>query len=38
MFANHQIQGTLDGLSLGSRSQSFLGALDFHGIQLKVLV
>ncbi len=38
VFANRQIQGALDGLRLGFRSQSFLGALDFHGIQLKVLV
>src|SRR5258708_878975 len=38
VFGNRQIQRTLDGLGLGFRSQSFLGALDFHGIQLKVLV
>jgi hypothetical protein len=36
VFGNRQIQRTLDGL--GFRSRSFLGALDFHGIQLKVLV
>src|SRR5207253_6335472 len=38
VLGNRQIQRTLDGLSLGFRLQSFLGALDFHGIQLKVLV
>jgi len=38
VFGNRQIQRTLDGLSLGLRSQSFLSALDFRGIQLKVLV
>jgi hypothetical protein len=30
VFGNRQIQCTLDGLSLGFRSQSFLGALYFH--------
>jgi hypothetical protein len=38
VFGNRQIQCTIDGLRLGFRAQSFLGALDFHGIQLKVLV
>jgi hypothetical protein len=38
VFGNRQIQRALDSLSFGFRSQSFLGALDFHGIQLKVLV
>ena len=38
VFGNRQIQRPLDGLSLGFRSQSFLDALDFHWIQLKVLV
>src|ERR1700722_17975468 len=38
VFGNRQIQRPLDGLSLGFRSQSLLGALDFRGIQLKVLV
>jgi hypothetical protein len=38
VFCNRQIQRTLNSLSFGFRSQSFLGALDFHGVQLKVLV
>jgi hypothetical protein len=38
VFNNRQIKRSLDGFGLGFSSQSFLSALDFRGIKLKMFV
>src|SRR5208283_2587945 len=38
VFRNHQIQGSLNGLGFGAGAQHLLCALDFHGVQTKVLM
>jgi hypothetical protein len=38
MFHDCEIQGALDGLGLRLGAQGFFSALDFHSVQLEVLV